>query len=169
MNSLTQKDLEHFWGKVNKEISNTFYKGTRCWEWVAGKGRGEYGVFQIAGKQYKSHRVAWLIFFGDIQDKMQVLHHCDNPPCVNPSHLFVGTHLDNMSDKVKKGRQSKIGPISREPSSNHSYKLTDDQVVEIRRRYARWGIGGENTYQLSAIFGVSPQEISNIVNGKRRK
>ncbi|KKM18075.1 hypothetical protein LCGC14_1669330 [marine sediment metagenome] len=81
--------------------------GTGCQEWQAGKTKGGYGTFQLDGKTQYAHRVMWSCSFGDIPDGLQVLHRCDNPSCVNPAHLFLGTHADNMKDMRDKGRHSK--------------------------------------------------------------
>lgn len=109
MDSLTQADLRRFVGKLNIYISNTFYNGERCWEWMAGKDSDGYGGFFLSGKNEKAHRVAWMFRFGEIPEGLGVLHHCDNPGCVNPLHLFLGDHKTNMGDKAQKGRHGNTG------------------------------------------------------------
>lgn len=102
---------ERFWNKVDrKELSD-------CWEWLGYKDR--YGIIGINGKNFKTHRVSWELHHGPVPEGMHVLHKCDNPGCVNPSHLFLGDHTDNMQDMVEKGRGGRA-------------KLTLDQVQEIR-------------------------------------
>jgi len=91
-----------FWTKVNR-TNNT----NDCWEWLTGKSKDGYGRFWFKGKNIRAHRYSWLIHFGSPPNNESVLHNCDNPICVNPNHLFVGTHDDNMKDKTKKGRQTK--------------------------------------------------------------
>lgn len=91
--------LARFWSKVDKVSS-----GTGCWLWTAATKEGRYGAFRIPGKCERSHRVSWEISNGPIPEKMHVLHHCDVTLCVNPSHLFIGTHQDNMIDKTAKKR-----------------------------------------------------------------
>src|SRR5581483_2912402 len=90
-----------FWAKAS------IRSGDGCWEWK-GKGSGNgYGGFYAHGKHRLAHRVAWELRNGVIPDGMHVLHHCDNRRCVNPAHLFLGTHNDNMADMCAKGRQAK--------------------------------------------------------------
>lgn len=190
MNSITQKDIDRFWGHVDKEISQIFYNGSRCWEWTASCSPDGYGQVRISGKTELTHRVAWTIANGSIPDNFQVLHHCDNPPCVNPSHLFLGTNQDNVDDKMEKGREgramgdrngSRTHPESYrdEKHWSHRYpekvargekngyaKLTWEQVREIRRRYAWFGIGGDSLPKLAKDFGVHPTTIHDIVKNK---
>lgn len=81
----------------------------KCWPWVGGSLNEGYGCIRLGsshGRIVLAHRAAWAIANGPIPDGLFVLHHCDNPPCCNPAHLFLGTHQDNMDDMVAKGRQS---------------------------------------------------------------
>jgi hypothetical protein len=80
-----------------------------CWEWVGPIGAGGYGAFGAAdraGLPQRAHRASWIIHFGPIPDGLNVLHHCDNRPCVRPSHLFLGTQADNIHDMIAKGRHA---------------------------------------------------------------
>ena len=78
----------------------------KCWEWIGNKDKDGYGVFTHNRKVAKAHRVSWTIHNGDIPPDTSVLHTCDNPPCSNYQHLFLGTQLDNIKDMVKKGRNT---------------------------------------------------------------
>lgn len=77
-----------------------------CWVWKGCK-KNRYGIFVVQGKQYRTHRLAWTIAYGPIPNNLCVCHHCDNPACVRPTHLFLGTNQDNMDDKIRKGRQAR--------------------------------------------------------------
>lgn len=83
-------------------------KSGDCWEWTGNKNMLGYGMIWYDGKNIRAHRVSYLIFNGDLSDNLFVCHKCDNPSCVNPSHLFLGTSKDNMRDMIKKGR-AKMG------------------------------------------------------------
>jgi len=80
----------------------------KCWLWIGPTSNGRYGALGVGSKpkevRFKAHRIAWEIFFGPIPEGMKVLHTCDNPPCVNPFHLFLGTQKDNTQDAIRKGR-----------------------------------------------------------------
>lgn len=87
--------IVRFFDKVNKT--------NNCWEW-SGTNNYRYGLLRTCGKMVRAHRISWEIHFGTIPAGLHVLHKCDNTLCVNPDHLFLGTHFDNMQDMAKKGR-----------------------------------------------------------------
>lgn len=122
-----------------------FFKKTEgCWNWTGCIRKNGYGKFGVgAHKVDFAHRVSYTLFKGPIPEGMCVLHSCDNRRCVNPNHLFLGTHQDNMDDMEKKGRKL------RGTDMKHAV-LTEDQVREIRRRYPK-----ENGSALAREFGVS--------------
>lgn len=100
-----------------------------CWEWTGARFEKGYGAFKFMGKIARASRVAYTLYIGEIPNELHVLHQCDNPPCVNPNHLWLGTHIDNMRDMIKKGRQ-RIG-VEKEIK----YKLTEEQKKEKIRIY----------------------------------
>lgn len=133
-----------------------------CWEWKGSRHvRGGYG--QISGTRatgpLKAHRVAYEISFGEVPEGMMVCHRCDNPPCVNPDHLFAGSGLDNIQDCWNKGRGKHMVMAGEAcPAS----KLTWASVHEIR----------DSTDSLSALaarYGVSKQAISKVKKGQTWK
>ena len=109
--------MERFWSKVKK--------GKGCWVWMAGKSSG-YGSFFFRGKNSYAHRAAWILTNGEIKDGLCVCHHCDNPICVKPSHLFLGTYSDNMQDAVRKGR---IANGNRQGMRLHPQSVTRGEKV----------------------------------------
>ena len=141
--------------------------GCGCWIWIGpqrtNNGYGYMRAYSKGGKGLKftnisAHRLSWLLHVGDIPVGLCVLHHCDTPLCVNPQHLFLGTHKDNTKDRDSKGRQ-----ICRRGSSCNWAKLTEETVFEIRRLYAQ---GGINQSQLARQFNVTQRAIWGIVRLK---
>jgi hypothetical protein len=136
-----------FWGKVQK--------GEGCWEWQGHLGRNGYGLFLHDGLYSGPHRFSWELHYGPIPAGMHVCHHCDNPPCVRPDHLFLGTPLDNIRDMAAKGRRA---TLSGEKSA--TAKLGAEAVRLIRVRYAA---GGITQKQLATEFGMGHTAIGQIV------
>ncbi len=123
-----------------------------CIEWARYRDRAGYGVVRHEGRNIKAHRMAWTLAHGPIPDGLFVLHRCDNPPCVNVAHLFLGTIRDNVLDAIRKGRwSSHIPPGTR--------RLTDADVEAIRRRKA----AGESAAALGIAFGVRREHIHHLV------
>lgn len=152
--------MEAFWTKVKKT--------KKCWLWTANKNKAGYGKIKIKQKTRLAHRVSWEIHFGPIQDGLFVCHHCDNPTCIKPDHLFLGTSLDNMRDKIKKGRATNLtgAAVSNPGEKNPAAKLTIKQVDEIRNNYKNEDISQSS---LAKYFGVSQTMISNIVRRQNWK
>ncbi len=134
-------------------------KSTDCWLWTGKLSKSGYGRIVSGGsvtkgaKTLRAHRVSWELAFGSIPDGLQVLHHCDNPRCVRPDHLFLGSHIDNMVDRNAKGHYPRG---VRHPNA----KLTDDAIREIRRLYAA---GGFRQQDLADRYGVNQTLIGFIV------
>ena len=159
-----QTPEELFWAHVEKTEGG-------CWPWRGASIRG-YGRFNSRGlgRQGYSHRWAYEFTHGPIPDGLHVLHRCDNPPCCNPAHLFLGTHLDNVADMIAKGRGaagdthgSRTHPERVLRGEGHRLaKLTAAQVAEIRATPRRRGV----QRQFARRFGVSEATISMIVNEK---
>jgi hypothetical protein len=157
---------------------------TPCIEWAKSRYRNGYGAASIGnGRMGYAHRVAWEQANGPIPAGMLVLHRCDNRPCVNVEHLFLGTQQDNMDDMWSKGRgatgerhgtHTHPRPVhARRPrvevgfehgEAHHAAKLTDAEVTELRARVAN----GESQTALAREYGMSQPGVSLIVNRKTR-
>lgn len=116
----------------------------------------------IEHHQVRVHRWSYSEFIGPIPDGLDVLHKCDNPPCIRPEHLFLGTTLENQLDKVSKDRQAK-------GETNGFSKLTEEDVREIRRRYRRLSYHNSNVLELAYEFGVTAVNIRYILARKAWK
>lgn len=136
-----------------------YAKGGDCWDWI-GATPGKYGVFCIGKANFGAHRVAYLLAFGKDPGALLVCHSCDNPHCVRPDHLFLGTSADNIEDRNSKGRQPKFAPGSRTGERSSANKLSLKQVLEIRG-----SVLGPSALALQ--YGVSHSTISLIKSGKR--
>jgi hypothetical protein len=143
------------------DIKTRFFKHVKitdgCWEWFGNKAKGYGHIRQFKGcwKSVKAHRVSYELFVGKIPKGMLVCHKCDNPACVNPEHLFVGTAKDNSLDCVKKDRCVRLrGEFS------PMHKLTQDQVMEIRERYK----DGYSQTELGREYGLHHGSIWAIVH-----
>lgn len=168
-------DPADFWKHVDKTA--------RCWLWLGSRNYKGYGLY----RSFKAHRVAWLLTFGDIPNGLCVCHACDNPPCVNPSHLWLGTHQANATDKMRKGRYvaslgerhgTKTHPESVARGDRNSARLHPDKLprgerhgmakltcIQVAQIIARYASGTETQRGLAKEFGVSQRQILRIVHG----
>jgi len=132
-----------------------------CWDWTGTRSDFGYGLLftgpRGASRGEAAHRISWEIHVGPIPNGLNVLHHCDNPPCTRPDHLFLGTQADNVRDRDRKGRQRSLHGEA-VPNS----KLTSDQVVRMRHRRAE----GAKLRELEIEFGVTKGIISAICRRK---
>lgn len=128
---------------------------SECWLWKAAFGHG-YGSFTFKQKRYIASRASYKVYIGEIPENFYVCHKCDNPACVNPGHLFLGTHTKNMQDMVKKGRSAK--------GSKHSQsKLIESDIIKIRQMLKT----KMTQVEIASIFNVKREAISKIKLNKR--
>lgn len=140
-----------FWRRVRVGASDV------CWPWLGTKdvrGRGQVHLRWEGPKSIRKYApvVSWELTHGPIAEGLKVCHRCDNPICVNPSHLFLGTQAENILDCIQKGRRNAFG----------RQKLTEADVLEIRRRRAL----GEPRKPLAAEFNITPHTLDGVVSGQ---
>lgn len=152
---------DRLWPRVNKNGPVPPHRPElgRCWEWTGGLDTNGYGQFYASGRPVGTHRVAFLLARGPIPADLWVLHHCDNRKCVNPDHLFLGTHADNMADMTAKGRRAPLRPYKGE--ANGRAKLTADSVRAIRCRLGE----GRQQRAIAREFGISDTVVWQIAHG----
>ena len=131
-----------------------------CWEWIGGKDSKGYGNYS-GGPGGRAHIVAYANLVGHVPIGMCVCHHCDNPACVNPDHLFLGTKNDNNKDRHAKGRTSRM---SRNVGSKHGMSVIDE---DIARRIVSMKQEGMRQVDIASNLSVSTQLVSLVVQGKR--
>jgi hypothetical protein len=130
--------LERFYSKA--------LVGDGCWEWTAAKNKSGYGRFGVHGVNKLAHRVAYWLEHGEIPEGMHVLHRCDNPSCIRPGHLFLGTDLDNSVDMAAKGRAR----WAQKGSTHWKAKLSEESIPEIRRRHE----SGDTWASIGRSYGI---------------
>jgi hypothetical protein len=147
-------------GKNNKIIDILSYFESKidkkeCWIWKSSKDKNGYGIVGLKEKRnvhkWKAHRLSYLLYNGEYNPDLWVLHTCDNPSCVNPKHLFLGTTQDNTDDRHTKGRSAKGEVIG-------NSKLTEKDIFDIRKRE------NEPRQLVANEYGVSRNTISRIIN-----
>ena len=151
---------QRFWPKVDTSAGPN-----GCWEWTARRtpaGYGQIGSGTRKDGQVYAHRVSYELFYGPLADGLYVCHHCDNPPCVNPGHLFAGTPKDNSQDALRKGR---LHPPMLHGQDAAPAVLRETQAVAIIERRS----SGELLRVLAEEFGVTETTISNIARGRTWK
>ena len=138
-----------------------------CMEWQGARSPSGYGEIKIQGKKYNTHRVVYRIVCGVFDYSLWVLHKCDNPPCCNPDHLFLGTRSDNMKDCFKKGRLTHI--YNKRPTQtaqkNHMAKLSKSRINFIRKHYKP----RDEKFGATALgkrFNVSKGRICDVVHNR---
>lgn len=142
---MTATYLSRFWSKVAI--------GDGCWEWQAYRMKNGYGTAYVGGRKRTAHRVAFSLWHGKDPGGKLVCHHCDNRGCVRPSHLYLGSHKDNSSDMVERGRSTK-------GESHPLARLTKSDVLAIRA-------SKKSGVALAREYGVSAPHISDILSGKK--
>lgn len=134
-----KKVCDRFWGHVEETNG--------CWEWLGTKSHQGYGKFFAFGKSWRAHRIMWMLEMQSDPGELYVCHRCDNPPCVNPDHLFLGTPKDNTWDSILKGRRRTV--------------LDVDDVIEIRRLDRETNMKRSD---IAALFGVSWTCVHYVIN-----
>lgn len=142
INKLTERRLARFWLKVDKS--------GECWEWTGGYTRDGYGQFRVWRSTCRAHRVSYTIAYDD-PGKLQVCHACDNPKCVNPAHLWIGTQQENVLDRHQKGRKA----------SDIHVKSSVLSAAQVRDIIA----SGESVQDLADRYGINQASISYIKTG----
>lgn len=142
---------ERFWKRVKK----TRY----CWIWIGAKNNKGYGQIMVNKRLIAAHRYSYFLQKGSIPKDNHILHKCDNPSCVNPQHLWVGTNNDNVQDRVNKGREA-----DRKGEKNPNAKITYEIATKIRKMYKTRNY---KVYILGQMFGVNRNVIGRIIGGKQ--
>lgn len=181
--------IAEFWSQVKQGAPD------ECWEWQGRRNDDGYGQIRL-GNTYRAHRIAYKLAYGSIPDSLWVLHRCDNPPCCNPAHLFLGTVLDNNRDAAAKGRRAAptngflaaaraantkrtqqakaaVKPMqTREPHNQQSIagrsQKSSMSAAAVRELRKAYANGEGTTRQLATRFGISPGYAANIIAGRRK-
>lgn len=149
--NLARNNENTFWNRVDKTPG--LGPNGDCWEWTGTLQGNGYGCFSYYGKPIAAHRFVYLLVHKELPYKKLICHSCDNPACVNPKHLWAGTHADNNNDKARKGRNIKGSEVVKS-------KLTDGKVRFIRNLAKT---GTYNQKQIAKLFGISSGNVNGIV------
>lgn len=145
------------WENINVHLFHTYVirRGpNECWPWAGGHIPGGYGAFAVAGKSIGAHRVSVVVHGKGDPTGKTVRHSCDNPGCVNPAHLTIGTQKDNMRDRLERTGYPRGGAV-------YNARLTEEVVREARQRYAQ----GETPYVMAREYGVNKGTLFNAIHG----
>ncbi len=144
----TSNPIERFWYYVDKRGED------ECWEWKGHKSPEGYGHLHIKTGTTVTSRISWQIHYGEIPKGMLVCHKCDNPPCCNPKHLFLGTDLDNIQDRDKKKRNKQC-----KGRNHYKAEIVEADVINIRNLNKE----GMSQKELSKMYNLSQASISKIL------
>ena len=161
---ITPKLLERFWSKVDKRGPDD------CWEWTGGRDVAGYGQLSLGGTSPKGHplhcrasRISQVIATGvEIPEGLLVLHSCDNPPCVNPAHLSVGTHAENCRQRIDRGRSRLVSSTG---ENSTSAKIPNSRILPLLVEHCRGNVSGR---QISKRLRASETAVFSWVNGRKR-
>lgn len=149
--SLSPAQIKKFWSLIDRSDPDG------CWPFHGHVMKEGYGRIQFNHVRILAHRLAYILTYGDIDPDLNVLHQCDNPPCCNPAHHFLGTQLDNIADRVAKQRTR--GFVLNRGERNAKARFTADDVRDIRSRYA----AGQPVVALAEEYGVWPTTVWAVV------
>ena len=163
---------ERFWARVDRSGGPD-----ACWPWMGERNRDGYGVVRAHRRNLRAHRVARLLSTGSLVPELDICHHCDNPPCCNPAHLFEGTARDNMLDASKKGRLSR-DPARLARGAQHgratcpeatargervgTARFSASDILTMRGMYA----AGWSQHEIARAFGTYQGSVGRIVRGE---
>lgn len=157
--SIDAKTVARFWAKVDRRGAD------ECWPWIGARSTGGYGNFWALERYCRAPRIALALSGVDVPAELDVCHSCDNPPCVNPAHLFLGTRRVNMRDMSAKGRcgSTTLDTAKTRGERNVKAKLTE---ADVRALVAAWNAGDVSKAELARRYGVWPSNVVHILKGR---